>query len=166
MSEDGGSSPGAAQARSRRAARPRRPRRAAVSAGGVVYRKRGEAIEVILVGRPNEGLWALPKGTPEAGESLEATARREVREETGVDAEIVGRLGKVRYRFGDGDGAVVDKTVYHYLMQPVGAHTGAHDMEHEIVRWFDIHEAERLLTHQNQAHILHRAAELIARMAA
>ena len=41
---------------------------------------------------------------------------------------------------------------------------GTHDAEHEVVQWFNIHEAERLLTHRNQLHILSRAAEAIEKV--
>src|SRR5262249_19798213 len=55
-----------------------------VSAGGIVYRQGEAEPEVVLCGRPARGLWALPKGTPEATETLEQTAQREVTEETGL----------------------------------------------------------------------------------
>jgi 8-oxo-dGTP pyrophosphatase MutT (NUDIX family) len=139
--------------------------RVATSAGGVVYRRRGErGIEIVLVGRPSEGLWALPKGTPEPGESLEQTALREVSEETGLAVTIIDHLGTVRYQFTDRDGAPVEKTVHHFLMEPVDGRMGMHDGEHEVVQWFNIHEAERLLTHRNQLHILTRAAEAIEKV--
>jgi 8-oxo-dGTP pyrophosphatase MutT (NUDIX family) len=148
---------------------PRRPadsgrapaERTAVSAGGVVFRRAPHGVEIVLVARPSEGLWALPKGTPEPGESITETALREVREETGLQVRIGERLGTVRYQFTDRGGAVIDKTVHHYLFEPVGGDLGAHDGEHEVVQWLDIHEAERLLTHRNQLHILDRAAECI-----
>jgi len=48
------------------------------SAGGVVVRRDAGALQVLLCGRGADRLWALPKGTPEPGESLEETAVREV----------------------------------------------------------------------------------------
>ena len=56
----------------------------AVSAGGIVFRRAEEGIEIVLVGRTPERLWALPKGTPNAGETLEQTALREVRLKSGL----------------------------------------------------------------------------------
>lgn len=139
--------------------------RTAVSAGGVVFRRARHGIEIVLVARPREGLWALPKGTPEPGESITETALREVSEETGLQVEIAEPLGTVRYQFTDRDGQLVDKTVHHYLLEPVGGDLDDHDAEHDLVRWYDIHEAERLLTHRNQLHILDRAAECIEQRA-
>ena len=59
----------------------------AVSCGGVVYRERDGRVELALCGR-HSGLWALPKGTPDPGETLDQTALREVREETGLEVGI------------------------------------------------------------------------------
>src|SRR6185437_5033683 len=94
----------------------------AVSAGGVVYRRGERGAEVLLCGRGAEGLWALPKGTPEYGETLAQTALREVREETGVGATIEGSLGSIDYSFSRPAQHVrFDKTVHHFLMRPDGS---------------------------------------------
>src|SRR5256885_1605091 len=71
----------------------------AVSAGGVVYRFADDGLGVLLCGRIADGLWALPKGTPEDNETLEETAAREVREETGLGVDIVEELGTIAYQF-------------------------------------------------------------------
>jgi 8-oxo-dGTP pyrophosphatase MutT (NUDIX family) len=136
--------------------------RNAMSAGGVVYRMGREGVEIVLVGRSRQQLWALPKGTPDEGESVEETALREVREETGLEASIVGHAGDVRYDFLEPDGTRVFKIVHYFLMEPRGGDISLHDHEHDIVDWYHVAEAERLLTHRNQLHVLHRAADLIA----
>lgn len=131
----------------------------AVSAGGVVFRRDGDRIEVVLCGRTREALWALPKGTPEPGESLRDTAIREVEEETGLGVAIVAELGVIQYAFARPSiGVRFDKTVHHFLMEPTGS--GAldrHDGEYDVARWFDIDEAIRAITHQNEADVLSRA---------
>jgi 8-oxo-dGTP pyrophosphatase MutT (NUDIX family) len=155
-------SPRRSNPRSRRPARLRRPpARDAVSAGGIVFRRGDHGVEVVLVGRTRDNLWALPKGTPDAGESIEETAIREVREETGLEVRILEPLGEIRYRFADVSGRMIDKVVYHFLMEPTGGDTALHDEEFDVVRWCHISEAEQLLTHRNQTPLLHRALELI-----
>lgn len=71
------------------------------SAGTLLYRRQGDLIEVLLVhpsGNYNRGKpWSIPKGLPDEGESLEAAARRETLEETGVEAGELVPLGEVRY---------------------------------------------------------------------
>ncbi len=75
------------------------------SAGTVLYRLRGVEPEILLVhpsGAYNRSMpWSIPKGLPEEGESLEAAARRETLEETGVRVEApLVSLGYVAYRSG------------------------------------------------------------------
>lgn len=138
--------------------------RNAVSAGGVVFRQGSDGIEIVLVSRRSPVLFALPKGTPEPGETLEETAIREVREETGLEPAILDEIDVVRYVFTDSDGIRVDKVVHFFLMEAVGGNIVDHDHEFDAVGWYHLAEAERLMTHRNQLHILHRAAELIAQI--
>jgi 8-oxo-dGTP pyrophosphatase MutT (NUDIX family) len=141
-----------------------------MSAGGVVYRRRGGRIEVVLVTRRAERLWALPKGTPEPGEGVEETALREVSEETGLQVSLAtmgsnstdAQIGSIRYTYRDPvHGAAVDKVVHHYLMEPCGGDLADHDDEYDVAAWYDVHEAERHLTYPNERDILRRALELI-----
>jgi len=133
-----------------------------VAAGGVIYRWGESGAEIVLVARRREQLWALPKGTPEASETIEETALREVREETGLQTTIIEALGTVRYTFTSRSGDRIDKTVHHFLLEPTGGRFDDHDDEFDHVGWYNIHEAQRRLTHRNQLHILERADELIA----
>lgn len=71
------------------------------SSGTLLYRRREGRLEVLLVhpsGNYNRGKpWSIPKGIPDPGESLEAAARRETNEETGVVAAELTSLGSIRY---------------------------------------------------------------------
>src|SRR5882672_10044566 len=102
------------------AERSRRPTRVrtTTAAGGVVMRGAGDDAEVVLTGRTSDGTWVFPKGTPDAGETIEETALREVREDTGLDVAIVAEIGMTDYLF-----AVpvdrVHKFVHFFLMRPV-----------------------------------------------
>jgi 8-oxo-dGTP pyrophosphatase MutT (NUDIX family) len=133
-----------------------------VSAGGVVYRKReGGPIEVALVGRLHpRARWALPKGTPEVGETLEGTAVREVGEETGLLVNIERPLDQIQYWFVWG-GVRHFKTVHFYLMEMVGGDTANHDGEYDVVEWFPIGEALKKLSYPNEARVVDRAQQVL-----
>jgi 8-oxo-dGTP pyrophosphatase MutT (NUDIX family) len=135
----------------------------AVSAGGVVYRTGEHGMEIVLCGRSREGLWALPKGTPEYGEQLRDTALREVSEETGLGVSIAGDLGTIEYEFTrPAQGVRFQKTVHHFLMTPDG--TGSvdvHDREYDRVEWFPVEEALRIMTHRNEAAVVRRARDMV-----
>jgi 8-oxo-dGTP pyrophosphatase MutT (NUDIX family) len=133
-----------------------------VSAGGVVYRREPPdgQIEVALVGRLRPKRWALPKGTPEVGETLEGTALREVGEETGLLVRIEQPLDRIQYRFVWG-GVRHFKTVHFYLMEMVGGDTANHDGEYDVVEWFPIGEALRRLSYPNEARVVDKAQQVL-----
>lgn len=142
----------------------------AFSAGGVVYRRTqksangasdpGAGYEVALVGRIKHDLWALPKGTPHPGETPEATALREVREETGLLTRIVAEIGVIEYTF-QRKGVRYRKEVQHFLMEAVGGNVADHDEEYDLVEWVSLDQAVRRLTHENEAEIVRRAGDLL-----
>lgn len=134
-----------------------------VSAGGVVYQRNGGQLETVLCGRSQPLRWSLAKGTPDPGETLEQTALREVREETGLDVAIDGSLGSIDYWFADrGKDVRYHKTVHFFLMVPVGGSTEQHDPEFDVVQWFKTEEALDALAYPNEVNVLQRALDLIA----
>ncbi|MBM4435371.1 MAG: NUDIX hydrolase [Chloroflexi bacterium] len=136
------------------AKRPGRRVRDAVAAGGVVIRAGERGSEVVIAGR--EGMWVLPKGTPDGSERIEETAVREVREETGIDVRIVRPLGTIEYWFAL-PRQRVHKIVHFFLMEALGGDTAGHDHEYEEVRWAPIDEARRLLSFDTYREMLDRA---------
>ena len=128
----------------------------AVSAGGVVCEEHEGGVMVAVCGRLKTGLWALPKGTPDSGETLEETALREVREETGLSVEIAAPLGHIEYWFTR-DSERIHKRVYFYLMRPCGGSFDDHDPEFDIVRWVSAVEAHDTLTYPSEREVLQRA---------
>ncbi len=134
-----------------------------VSAGGVVVRCTPDAqLEVVICGRAATGLLALPKGTPEHGETREQTAMREVREETGLIVSIIGDLGTVRYTFV-AEGVLHDKRVYHFLMEPIGGSVDDHDTEFDSVEWLPLEPATLArMTYDTDVEILNRAILAVA----
>ena len=135
-----------------------------VSAGGVVYQMNAGRLETVLCGRSQPVRWSLAKGTPDPGETLEETALREVREETGLEVEIEAALGSIEYWFADREKDVrYHKTVHFYLMIPIGGATDQHDPEFDVVQWFDAKQAVKTLAHANEAKVLQRALDMISK---
>jgi 8-oxo-dGTP pyrophosphatase MutT (NUDIX family) len=132
----------------------------ATSAGGVVHRTVDGRHEILLVHRRSPRLWALPKGTPDAGETIEETALRETREETGIAVEIEAPLRSIRYFFVRGS-TRFNKTVHFFLMQPVGGSIDEHDAEFDEVRWTEAHEAVAVLTHATERSVVEQALDLV-----
>ena len=133
-----------------------------VSAGGVVYRLKDGSVETVLCGRDLPVRWSLAKGTPDDNETLEQTAVREVREETGLDVELLEPINNIEYWFSDKNAGVkYHKTVYFYLMAMVGGNTDRHDVEFDVVQWFALSEALQRLNYDNEVQVLKRASELI-----
>ncbi len=138
--------------------------RSEVSAGGVVFRREGGNIEIALAARrtrKGDLVWGLPKGGIDEEESHEAAALREVREETGLDAEIEGDLGEIRY-FYVWEGVRVRKAVHFYLMRATGGDITAHDDEMEDVRWFPLAGSMRRAAYKGEREILGRAKDRLA----
>jgi 8-oxo-dGTP pyrophosphatase MutT (NUDIX family) len=123
----------------------------------VVHRSRDGREEIVLVHRRHPNLWALPKGTPNAGETLEETAVRETREETGLEVEIEMPLGAIEYFFVRGR-TRFHKTVHFFLMRPVGGALEDHDHEFDEVGWFQLEEALELMTHVTERGVVEEAA--------
>jgi 8-oxo-dGTP pyrophosphatase MutT (NUDIX family) len=128
------------------------------SYGGVVVRG-GDVLVITPAGRPQ--IATLPKGGPQAGERPEATAVREVREETGVEARVVERLGDVRYRYRRG-GIRVFKTVGFYLCDFVSGDTADHDHEVDEARWMPLERARTELTYPGEREMIERALSKVS----
>jgi 8-oxo-dGTP pyrophosphatase MutT (NUDIX family) len=133
----------------------------ATSAGGVVHRTVDGETEILLVHRRAPLLWALPKGTPDSGETIEETALRETREETGIEVEIEAPLSAIRYFFVRGT-TRFHKTVHFFLMRPVGGAIELHDGEFDEVRWARVGEALALMNHATERSVVERAVALLA----
>lgn len=121
--------------------------------------RRGQSGAQLLLGRrrrDRDGVtWSLPKGTPDGDETPQETALREVREETGLTVSILDSVGDIHYRFMR-DGRRIDKTVHYFLMEACGGDLADHDQEFEEVRWFDLAEAETMMSFPSERDILAR----------
>src|SRR5690348_2137799 len=115
-------------------------------------------------GRPH-GLWALPKGRIDEGESGEETALREVEEETGARGRSLGKLGDVRYWF-NWDGERIFKVVSFFLIRYTGGRLGdlPEAFRHEVAEtaWLPLADAPKLLAYQGEREMALKAATRLA----
>lgn len=148
------------------------------SAGILMFRRRDGAIEVLLAhpGGPfwrnkDRGAWMIVKGGPEPGESAEAAARREWREETGEPAEgPLIPLGEIRQRGGkrveafalegDFDPALLTSNTFDLEWPPRSGRIATFP-EIDAVRWFPLDAAAEMIL-DSQRPLLERLAEAVA----
>jgi len=137
------------------------------SAGGVLVRRlRGRWWLAAI--RPNgkpEGVWALPKGLIDPGETGAATALREVAEETGVEGTLLEKLGDVRYVYSRG-GERIFKVVSFYLVRAgrgrIGRLPPGMEVEVAEARWLPLEDAPRLLAYGGERKLAQEALEALS----
>ena len=135
-----------------------------ISSGGVVYREYNGTTEVALIRVGPR--WCLPKGQVEKGEELQETALRELREETGLDGEVVAKIGDITYWFtgkdkNNSDSVKIFKRVYFYLIHYLGGDMSRHDQEVEEVCWSPISEAVSRLAYPTERQTMTKAVTLL-----
>jgi 8-oxo-dGTP diphosphatase len=135
-----------------------------VSAGGVVYRVNGKEAEVVIVRMVPEQRWQLPKGLIDDGETFEQAALREVREESGMTAELVAPLETIEYWFTADWGNSrrrIHKFVHFFLMRHMDGDGSDHDHEVDEVRWVTIDEAIATLEFKSERDVVLKASTMI-----
>jgi 8-oxo-dGTP pyrophosphatase MutT (NUDIX family) len=122
---------------------------------------RGDETIVIVPTRraaSGQAVLALPKGHVDPGETAAQAAAREVREEAGVEAELIEKLGDVRYWY-QRDGRRIAKVVSFYLFDYRGGDPADHDTEVEVARWMPLEQAARDLSYRGERDMVQRARE-------
>ena len=137
------------------------------SAGGVVVRTLAGRPHVAAIrpqGKP-AGTWVLPKGNIDPGEAAAETAVREVREETGLDARLVEKLGDVKYVY-TWDGERIFKIVSFFLLRAgrgrIGEIEEAMQVEVAEARWLPLDDAPRLLAYGGERQMAAKARDRLA----
>jgi 8-oxo-dGTP diphosphatase len=135
-----------------------------ISAGGVAHRTNGGAIEIALIKTSSEGRWQLPKGIIDPGETPEIAALREVREEAGIDCEILEKLDVIDYWFVDrfGDEPIrTHKYVHFFNMRYITGDIADHDDEVFESRWVEIETAVTMLAFSTEKEIVEKVRLII-----
>jgi 8-oxo-dGTP pyrophosphatase MutT (NUDIX family) len=140
-----------------------------VSSGGVAYRtgEAGPEVALVYVRFGGKERWQLPKGIVDEGETPQETARREVREEAGIEAELLAPIDVIEYWYvGSSRKRRVrfHKFVHFFLFRYVSGDVNNHDREVIETRWVSIDEAESMLAFKNEREMVSRAREMIEAM--
>jgi 8-oxo-dGTP pyrophosphatase MutT (NUDIX family) len=139
-----------------------------VSAGGIVFRPFADVgYEVVLISVGDPPRWQLPKGLVDGGETPEIAAIREVREEAGLEAEIVEKLKLIEYWYqatAGGKRIRIHKFVHFYLMKYLSGDVTDHDHEVNEARWIEVAEAVETIAFKSERAVLEQAASYIHRL--
>jgi 8-oxo-dGTP pyrophosphatase MutT (NUDIX family) len=130
------------------------------SAGGIVLNN-GKVLMIknAALRDPKKAYWGFPKGHINPGESSRDAALREIKEETRITAEIMGKLGESQYVFSRSGERIV-KHVDYYLLRYKSGNEEAQELEVLEVKWFDPKEAMELLSFKKDQEFLQQALKI------
>jgi 8-oxo-dGTP pyrophosphatase MutT (NUDIX family) len=135
-----------------------------ISAGGAAFRRTDSGYEIALIAVGANRRWQLPKGLIDASETAEIAALREVREEAGIETELLSKIETIEYwYFGDSRGERVrfHKSVHFYLLAYRGGAIEDHDAEVAEARWTRVAEAIDKLAFKGEKTVVEKALYLL-----
>jgi len=138
-----------------------------ISAGGVAFRRSDSKPEIAIVSVKPKLRWQLPKGIVDPGESPQVAAVREVREEAGVETELIRLIETIEYWYRSakhGKPVRYHKFVHFYLMEYRNGDVANHDHEVEEARWVSFEEALELLDFKSEREVVEKARAMIEAM--
>ena len=135
-----------------------------ISAGGVAFRRTGSEIEIAIVSVKPSLRWQLPKGIVDPGETPEFTAVREVREEAGIETELIRLIETIEYwyqRVQYGQRIRYHKFVHFYLLEYKDGDVSNHDHEIEESRWVSFEQALEMLEFKSERGVVEKAQTMV-----
>src|SRR5215212_2421599 len=139
-----------------------------ISAGGVAFRWRDSEPEIAIVSVRPKLRWQLPKGIVDPGESPQVTAVREVREEAGIETDMLKLIETIEYWYRSakyGKPVRYHKFVHFYLLRYRGGVVTNHDHEVEEARWVSFDEAIEMLDFKSEREVTEKARKMIQELA-
>lgn len=126
------------------------------SAGGIVFKNS----HVLLTKHSQNKHWSFPKGLIDPGQTSKEAALREVKEEGGVEAEILDKVGYSKYVYFL-NGEKIFKVVTYFLMKYKSGSIKDHDWEVEEAGWYEVEDALKQLTFSQDKELLKKALMLL-----
>ena len=140
-----------------------------ISAGGVAYRETDSGLQVVIVSVNPSRRWQLPKGIVDEGETPETAAVREVREEAGIETDLIVPVETIEYWYVGNSGrrdaeerVRFHKFVHFYLLKYRAGSVKDHDHEILEARWVSPAEARRMLAFKSEQAVVEKAVSLIS----
>jgi 8-oxo-dGTP diphosphatase len=138
-----------------------------ISAGGVAFRWKDSEPEIAIVSVKPKLRWQLPKGIVDPGEAPQLTAVREVREEAGVETDLIKLIETIEYWYRSvkyGKPVRYHKFVHFYLLEYKSGNVTDHDHEVEEARWVSFEEALELLDFKSERDVVEKARDMVAKL--
>jgi 8-oxo-dGTP diphosphatase len=138
-----------------------------VSAGGVAFREIDGRVEIAIILTNPERRWQLPKGMIDSGETAGQAAVREVREEAGIDTDLIAAIDKTEYWFSadrNGTRTRFHKFVHWFLMRYRSGNVEDHDHEVLEARWETVDATLEMLVFKNERDVVEKAVDLIGQL--
>ena len=137
-----------------------------VSAGGVAFRQNNSDVEIAIISVNPSRRWQLPKGIVDEGETPEIAALREVREEAGIETDLLEKIDTIEYWYvGENRGERVrfHKFVHFFLLKYRAGNVQDHDAEVFEACWVKADEARQILAFKNEKILVEKAMNLMSR---